>query len=408
MAVAVQQGQLPRVGAADPGGEVLGRRRRAGQHEVRLPAGRSQGVGPSLTGQRAVAAAHEHDGVGLAQAEVAPGRVGSRPGVLGEEDHAVVVALGAVQALTVDEARCGHPPVLGQPRHQAPGDVRRGSPGVQADDGHHARLLRAHRRGRATGGPQPFGDLGEEDSGGSRLRAQQGLESRLGELQHGGVATGAHRGRARLAGQQRGSAEHGARSQLPHEPPGDLDLQPPTTHDVGGPGRLALAHQPGAGGQPHDAGRLLQAASRRRWQPGHEGHGREVSGGVPGRRPGRRPGHRPAGPGRRAQRGVHVGGTVGDRLLVVRRGPQASQRQRQDRHGHEGDDGQHPAGTEGGLCRRAVSGRRARRRAPRCRAPRPAAVRSRPPRTPSRSGRRARRPGRRCRAAAGSPRRRRR
>ncbi len=251
-----------------------------------------------------------------------------------------MVALGARQPVGADHPRGREAQVATQPPSDEVtdlGDVGRALTRPQPHDGHDRHPLGRRRRDApAAGGAQPLGHLAEHEPGRRRVAGEHVVEGLARDLQQGGVATGAHRGRARLAGEQGELPQHLARPELAHDRLVDEDLEAPRAHGEGRPGRVALGHQHGTGRQLDRTGRALQTTQGVRGQGGEQWQVGEVDGIV--RAQPRR--DRPVGRGIRRE---HHRGPLGDDVLVLDGRPDATERERQHGDDDERDDREHPA-----------------------------------------------------------------
>ena len=185
--------------------------------------------------------------------------------------------LGPLQALGRDDAGHHHAVGDGQPPGQHVGHSGGPAAPVEVDDRDHRRLGGARTASRPSRGPEPFRDLGEHHPGRDRVRGEQLLERGAGHLDHGRVAACTDRRGPRLAGEQGQLAQDLSRAELADGPAPDLHLEATAPHDVRRPGRVALADQPGAGGDGGRAGGRLEPVPCVLGQPGQQRHVGEVA-----------------------------------------------------------------------------------------------------------------------------------
>ena len=390
-------GQLPGVGDGDPGRPLRSGSAPAEEHDVRA-AVRAPGSGAAV-GTGCVGTRDEDDGVRLPQAEVAPRRRPGRSARLGDEQHPVVVALGAGQAVGVDDARRRDAEVLGAGgRPAGPRPPRPPAARVRARRRRRPRALRRARRptARRPAVRSRSATWREHDAGGGRV----GGERRPRRRRAGSRARWCHGGRARSPTAARRSAGPARRAPRPGPSsrttvPPTIDLQPARAHDVGRAGRVArrASARPGRHRRPRAAAcsrrcRRLGGSAANIGSVGQVGRGRAA---APATRDGATP---------RARRG---GWTTGGRSLDDRPRPRSrcSRPRGSGEHGddEERDDREHPAVAEGRDGAWPGWGRRGRRPAARCRAHRRAGGRWTRRRMPWRSDRPGPRRARRCRAA---------
>ncbi len=337
--VAVDEGELPRVGRRAPRDATVRQRRGPDEHDLRPAA-----VAGEARGHLGVGPGDEHDGVGLPQAELAP-RAVIGPGAValgsasGDEHDPVVVDLRPRQAVRVDPSRVDHVEVDPHPGRQRPShlldrctrwtpttDTTDGRSGGGADDGGaavrscSATWVRTNREARASVSSTESNDarVSSRTVASRRARTVADRGSPVSSASSPMTAPGRPRGRA---GRRRTPRAGRDGPRTPSRP-------------------VALAHQVRAGRHVDQPRVVLEPTARLGGQRRHERDPAEVGGRRRDREAGR--------PLRGRVGGVHVRWVGVPVALGLRRRVDPAQRQRGGGDDEEGHDREHPAVAEGG------------------------------------------------------------